>query len=162
MQVRSGRRSATTEFEHLARQLLFQLHPGGCAKNYFKSGAGADAYRGGVKPDFVLPDGRWIDFKLRVSFREKNDVPWRPSALYSSLRKYIDHPANPNQSLIIVYRHLHGSISDVVFPIRRGEKVLLATPGEFERRLAFVDVRRLLPRLTPRARQLLEPRILAL
>ena len=111
------------------------------------SAPGDDCYRGGVKPDFVLPDGRWIDFKLRVSFREKQDVPWRPSALYSSLRKYIDHRANQPASLIIVYRHLHGSLGDVDFPIRRGAKLLIRDKAEFQRRIILVDVQKLLPRL---------------
>lgn len=141
------RPSPTTEFESLARQVLLHLHPTGSARNCFRAGVNAPCYRGGVKPDFVLPDGRWLDFKYRVSFREKHDVPWRPSALYSSLRKYIDHEANEHRSLIIVYRHLHGSMDDMQWPITRGQTVLLRDAEEFQRRVQLVDIQRVLKRI---------------
>lgn len=144
---RPRRPSPTTEFESLARRVLLHLHPGGSAHNHFRASANATCYHGGVKPDFVLPDGRWLDFKYRVSFREKHDVPWRPSALYSSLRKYIDHEANEHGSLIIVYRHLHGSIQDIQWPITRGRTVLLHDAEEFQRRIQLVDIERVLKRI---------------
>jgi hypothetical protein len=144
---RFSRRSPTTTFDSLLKRAFLALYPQGSAQSHFVSTPGADGYHRGVKPDFVLPDGRWIDFKLRVSFREKQDVPWRPSALYSSLRKYIDHPANRHASLIIVYRHLHGTPEDVEFPIKRGAKILIRDAAEFRQRIILVDVMKLLPRL---------------
>lgn len=143
----ASRQSPTTAFDSLLKRTFLALYPQGSARKSFVSAPGEDSYHGGVKPDFVLPDGRWIDFKLRVSFREKQDVPWRPSALYSSLRKYVDHPANRHASLIIVYRHLHGTLEDVEFPIKRGAKILIQDASEFSRRIILVDVVKLLPRL---------------
>ena len=98
-------------------------------------------------PDFVLPDGRWVEFKLHIGFREHRTVAWRPQTLLASLRKYIDHPANPNRSLIIVYRHIHGAESDLAFPLHRGSKVLLHDVREFRNRIRLVDVMRLRDRL---------------
>lgn len=94
-----------------------------------------------------MPDGRWVDFKLRVSFREKQDVPWRPSALYSSLRKYIDHEANALRTLTIVYGRLYGTINDVLFPISRGRKVLIRDAAEFHDRIKLVSIRTALRQL---------------
>lgn len=94
-----------------------------------------------------MPDGKWIDFKFRVSYIEKEDVPWRPSSLYSSLRKYVDHVDNRRQDLVIVYKHIHGSIKDVDLPIKRGTKVLIDTEGEFAKKIQLVDVRRIYPKL---------------
>ena len=138
--------SPTTAFDHLMKRALHVLYPAGSADNRFVAPPGS-GYRGAVMPDFVLPDGRWIDFKLHVSYREKHDVPWRPSALYASLRKYLDHPANPGGSLIVVYRHLHGDLDEVVFPIRRGPTVLVADAEEFSRRVVLVDAVRAIARL---------------
>lgn len=155
--------SPTSEFEHLARRALQLLHPCGTARNHFRASAGDDAYPRGVKPDFVMSDGRWVDFKLHVSFREKaKDVPWRPSALYSSLRKYIDHPANTRGTLTIIYGRLHGSPRDVAYPVSRGRKVLIASPEAFEAKVKLVDVERLLVRLGPRDTELLAERVRAL
>ncbi len=141
------RRSPTTEFDHLCKLLFKVLFPAGTTRNTFYASPGASCYRGGVKPDFVMPDGRWIDFKLRVSYREKQDVAWRPSALYSSLRKYLDHERNQHHTLTIIYKTLHGSLRDVVLPITRGSKVLVNDVAEFEQRVRFVPVSRLYPKL---------------
>lgn len=141
------RRSPTTEFDHLCKLMFKVLFPAGSTRNTFYASQGANCYRGGVKPDFVMPDGRWIDFKLRVSYREKTDVAWRPSALYTSLRKYLDHEANRHQTLTIIHKTLHGSVHDVILPITRGSKVLVRDMAEFERRVVFVPVSRLYPKL---------------
>jgi hypothetical protein len=122
------------------------LYPQGSADNHFPP-AGPRGYQRIAKPDFVLPDGRWIDFKLYVSYRETSDVPWRPSALYASLRKYLDHSANSHGTLGIVYRHLRGSLSDVRFPVTRGVQMLVADEAEFRRRVVLVDVARLFERI---------------
>ena len=123
------------------------LYPAGSATSRFVAPPGSAGWGRAVKPDFVLPDGRWIDFKLHVSYRESHDVAWRPSALYASVRKYVDHPANQHQTLSIVYRHIHGSLDDVHFPILRGRAVLLADSTDFQRRITLVPVERLLPRI---------------
>jgi len=136
-----GSRNPTTKFDHLCKQGLKYLYPGGKANAHFFASSEYDCYKKGVKPDFVLPDGRWIDFKMCASYRDKNSVPWKPSALYSSLRKYIDHPYNPTNSLIIVYLYLYGSMSDIEFPITRGSKVLIRDEKEFTNKITFVNVR---------------------
>lgn len=87
-----------------------------------------------------MPDGCWVDFKFKVSLREKQDVPWRPSALYASLRKYIDHEANPQRTLTIVYGRMYGTIEDVKFPIDRGGKILIRDAAEFQTRVRFVSI----------------------
>jgi hypothetical protein len=136
----------TTEYDRLLKAAFTGLYPAGSARNSFPP-RGARGYQRVAKPDFVLPDGRWLDFKLHVSYREKSDVPWRPSALYSSLRKYLDHSANVRGTLGIVYRHLHGSLSDVSFPITRGEQVLVKDAADFEKRVVLVDVEKFFKRI---------------
>lgn len=141
--VRTG--SPTTEFDRLLKYAFTALFPGGSARNRFFATPGADCYRRSVMPDFVMPDGRWVDFKLHVSYREKHDGPlWKPSALYASLRKYIDHTANRHGVLVVVYGHLHGSLADVVFPVTRGRKVLLRDADDFAHRVKLVNVRQAL------------------
>ncbi|MEW5741715.1 MAG: hypothetical protein AB1938_22540 [Myxococcota bacterium] len=136
------------------------LDPQGSARNHFRASPSDDAYQRGVKPDFVMSDGRWVDFKLHVSLRDKAfHVPWRPSALYSSLRKYLDHPANKRGTLTIIYGRLHGSPHDVAYPVSRGRKVLIASPEEFEAKVKMVDVERLLVRLGERDTEQLGERI---
>jgi hypothetical protein len=136
--------SVTTQFDRLCKRGFSTLFPDGRSDQKFRSQQGG--YRRAVKPDFVLPDGRWIDFKYRVSYSERRSVAWKPSALYSSLRKYIDHPRNPTGSLIVIYGHLYGDIDDVEFPVRRGSKILLRDASEFEDRVHLVDVRRVYDR----------------
>lgn len=114
------------------------LYPNGTAQNYFKAQAADDCYQKAVKPDYILPGRAWIDFKFRVSYRESKNIAWKPSALYSSLRKYIDHSSNSTKRLIIVYGKLHGTINDVQFPIKRGAKILLHDKSEFDDRVQFV------------------------
>lgn len=145
---RARRRSPTSEFDALVRRALEHIDPRGSGRNHLVARRGAGGYQRGVRPDFILSDGRWVDFKLHVSYREKRgDVAWRPSALYTSLRKYIDHPENQRGTLTIIYRHLHGSIRDVEFPVLRGRTVLIADEAEFARKVFFVDVERVLQRL---------------
>ncbi len=139
--------SKTTAFERLALAAFRALYPEGLAKETFYAPHGSGAYARGVEPDFVLPDGRWIDFKLGVSYRESHDVAWRPSALYSSLRKYIDHPANRHGTLNIVYCHLYGTLRDVRFPISRGRKALVRDAAEFRRRVILVPIEKLFARI---------------
>ena len=124
-----------------------RLFPTGSAWRSFRAPPNARCYRKGVKPDFVMPDGRWVDFKFRVSYRESDGPAWKPSALYSSLRKYIDHIDNEPKTLTIVYKHMHGATADVEFPITRGTTILIPDAREFAERIQFVDVRRIYPSL---------------
>lgn len=137
----------TTEFDQLMKFAFSKLFPGGSARNAFRACAADDCYQKIVKPDYVIDGTKWIDFKLKVSYREKSDVPWRPSALYASLRKYVDHVCNPTNSLIIVYGKLYGTVDDVVFPIKRGEKVLIRDREEFIEKVKLVSAQRVLEKL---------------
>lgn len=71
----------------------------------------------------------------------------RPSALYSSLRKYIDHEANTHGTLTIVYGRLFGTVEDVQFPITRGRNVLIRDARQLEERIRFVSVQTALRQL---------------
>lgn len=124
-----------------------KLFPEGSSKNLFRASFSDGCYQKAVKPDYVINGAKWVDFKLRVSYREKSDVPWRPSALYASLRKYIDHVSNPTNSLIIVYGKLYGTIDDVVFPVKRGGKVLILDKNEFTRKVNLVPAAKVLAKL---------------
>lgn len=128
----------TTEYDHLMKQAFQILYPNGYAKNYFKAKPTDNCYHKAVKPDYVIPNRAWVDFKLHVSFRESNNVAWRPSALYSSLRKYLDHVSNTTNKLLIVYGKLHGSLNDVHFPIMRGNKTLISDIQQFKDKVRFV------------------------
>jgi hypothetical protein len=97
--------SATTDFDYLTKKAFKILYLEGSEINYFKAKSNDDCYQKAVKPDFILPDNTWIDFKLHVSYRESHHVAWRPSALYSSLRKYLDHSANKANHLTIERSH---------------------------------------------------------
>ena len=137
----------TTEFDHLMKDAFSVMFPEGRYGMIFKNPQGINGYRRGVSPDFVLPDGRWIDFKLTFSFREIPNVPWKPSALYSSLRKYIDHSANPDKKLIIVYGKIFGTTKDIKFPICRGKTVLLPNEDEFNNRIILISAIKAIERL---------------
>ncbi|MBI5545829.1 MAG: hypothetical protein HY901_18220 [Deltaproteobacteria bacterium] len=139
--------AVTTQFDHLLKDAFTAIFPGGSSTGTFYAPRGRGFYEKGVQPDFVMPDGRWVDFKLHVSYREKTDVAWKPSALYTSLRKYIDHPDNKPGGLVIVYRHRHGAIADVVFPITRGRKALVRDAADFGRLINLVDVRVVYPKM---------------
>ena len=139
--------SQTTEFDHLMKTAFKIMFPDGSYGRRFKSEWNEGAYKKGVCPDFVLPDGRWIDFKLSVSFKESHNVAWRPSALYASLRKYIDHSSNPDKRLIIIYGKVFGSMKDVVFPICRGKKILIKDEIEFEKRIILIRADKAIERL---------------
>lgn len=59
------------------RRALEYLDPRGSGRNHLVARPGAAGYRRGVKPDFILgstSDGRWVDVKLHVSYREKRGV----------------------------------------------------------------------------------------
>lgn len=107
----------------------------------------ADCYRKGVKPDFVIPGRGWIDFKLHVSYRESFNVAWKPSPLYASLRKYVDHVANNEKKLVIVYGMLSGTMADVQFPIKRGAKVLIEDRSDFASKIILVCAQDVLVKL---------------
>lgn len=139
--------SPTTEYDHLMKYAFSKIIPEGSSKVVFQARAFDDCYKKAVKPDYVIDGKKWVDFKLKVSYREKSDVPWRPSALYASLRKYLDHVANPVNSLIIVYGKLYGTVDDVIFPIKRGGKVLIRDKNEFERKVKFVPAAKVLEKL---------------
>lgn len=93
--------NATTEFDRLMKCAFQILFAGGSANNYFTARSIDDCYSKPVKPDFILPDNTWIDFKLRLSYRESHNCAWQPSALYSSLRKYVDHVSNKKRNLLL-------------------------------------------------------------
>lgn len=137
----------TTEFDHLMKYAFRILYPNGSSQNYFKAEPGDDCYLKAVKPDYVIPKRAWIDFKYRVSYEEKYDAPWRPSALYASLRKYIDHIDNPDKRLIILYGKLYGSIGQVKFPIMRGHKILIKNAAEFQARIKLVPALQVVEKL---------------
>lgn len=141
--------SNTTRFDRLVTEAMFCLHPEGQPHARHRP-SGRSGYHRAVIPDFVLPDGRWIEFKYRMSLRDRRDVPWRPQTFYASLRKYLDHAANPTKSLIFVYGHLHGRVEDVDFPVCRGRTVLLRDATEFAQKVQLVDVRRLFDRVERR------------
>lgn len=134
----------TTEFDRLMKYSFKILYPDGSSVNYFKARPADPCYSKAVKPDYVIDGKKWIDFKLTLSYREKRDVAWRPSALYASLRKYVDHVANPSQNLIIVYGRIYGNIDDINFPILRGEKVLISDKNEFQDRIKLVPAMKIL------------------
>ncbi|KAB2928087.1 MAG: hypothetical protein F9K24_22225 [Leptonema illini] len=154
--------SKTTEYDHAMKQAFKILDERGKVANVFYGKGQGDYYRRGVQPDFISCDGYWIDFKLTVSYREKSDVPWRPSSLYTSLRKYIDHPENQHAMLDIVYGGLFGRIEDVVFPILRGRKILLASASEFQHRIRFIPAREAIKPLARGPHEALYRRIVSL
>ena len=137
----------TTEFDHLMKEAFVSLFSEGSRNNYFKAAVNEDCYRNAVKPDFVIPGRAWIDFKLHVSYRESSDVAWRPSAMYTSLRKYIAHSANETKKLVIVYGQLWGTINDVQFPIMRGKKILVTDQSDFKQKVILVEARKALGKL---------------
>lgn len=139
--------SPATEYDHLMKRAFATMFPKGTCNNRFRATSTDNCYLKAVKPDFVLEDGHWVDFKFMVSYVEKRDVPWKPSALYTSLRKYIDHVANVKKRLIIVYGLRFGSKEMVNFPIVRGRKVLVADAAEFERVIKMVSASKALERL---------------
>ncbi len=122
------------------------LHPEGQSHERYRPSE-RSGYGRAVIPDFVLPDGRWMEFKYRMSLRDRRHAPWRPPTFYASLRKYLDHAANPTKSLIFVYGHLHGRVEDVDFPVCRGRTVLLRDAAGFAEKVQLVDVRRLFDRV---------------
>jgi len=128
----------TTEFDHLMKHIFTTLFPNGSSRNYFKATPTDNCYQKAVKPDFVIDNTKWIDFKLHVSYREKFDQPWRPSALYASLRKYVDHVHNPLKKLIIVYGKCYWTVDDVDFPVSRGNKVLVHNKSDFLEKVKLV------------------------
>ena len=136
----------TTEFDHLMKRAFTVLYPHGSSINNFKAKPGDNCYSKVVKPDYIVGD-KWVDFKLSVSYREKRDVAWRPSALYASLRKYLDHADNHAKQLVIVYGNLFGTIDDVKFPILRGGKILIHGKDEFVRRIKLIPASKVLTKL---------------
>ena len=67
--------SPSTTFDRLMKRALLVLCPDGSATSRFVAPPGCGGYRRAVIPDFVLPDGGWLDFKLRVSFRDRPTYP---------------------------------------------------------------------------------------
>src|SRR5450759_2369938 len=128
----------TTEFDHLMKYAFGILFPSGAKYNYFIAKPTDDCYQKAVKPDYVIPDKAWIDFKLGISYKESHDVAWKPSALYASIRKYIDHVDNLTKNLTIRYGSLHGNIKDVQFPITRGRKILIQNDVQFKNMIALI------------------------
>ncbi len=127
----------TSEFDRLMKLGFSRLYPQGSSHGAYRSPNRPGAYVRTVRPDYVVPGMEWIDFKLYVSFKEKKDVPWRPSALYTSLRKYLDHPDNPSKTLKIIYGFLYGELENVRFPIFRGKTMLIRDSFEFQQRIHF-------------------------
>lgn len=86
--------SPTTQFDRLCKRAFKVLYPMGSDRNWFKAKPGAECYMRAVKPDFVLPDGRWIDFKLHVSYRDREHVAWQPPFPW---RQFSDDKFNPSK-----------------------------------------------------------------
>jgi hypothetical protein len=137
----------TTEFDHLMKYAFKILYPTGSSQNYFKARSCDDCYQKAVKPDYVIPGRAWIDFKLKVSFRETHDVAWKPSALYASVRKYVDHVDNSSKKLTIVFGKIYGNLGDVQFPILRGSKVLIKDEYHFKNTIALISALEILKKL---------------
>jgi len=139
----------TTEFDYLMKRALKILDPKGKVNPAILPTSFSEGYNNIVKPDYVLSNQTWIDFKLHVSYREKYAMAWKPSALYSSLRKYIDHSANTKQRLVIIYGKLHGTEKEIIFPIKRGRKILVNDLTDFRRRVILVSADRVVRKLGP-------------
>lgn len=137
----------TTEFDYYMKQAFGILFPSGSSRNYFIAKPTDDCYQKAVKPDYVIPGKAWIDFKLKVSYIESHDVVWRPSALYTSVRKYIDHVGNLTNKLTIIYGSIYGKIEDVQFPISRGRKILIRDEVQFKKMIALIPALGLLKKL---------------